>query len=954
MIGRYVLKSLGRHKMRTAIMVLALMFAATMLVILNNTIATSRRQIVDLIARAVGEQDITITRVDTSQDRFIDVARVSALLEAADPQVRAIYPRFQTEVEVARGTTSGKASLIARDPVHDELGTITMLEGAYDLSGDQVVILRDTADAYNLHVGDPIGLSYVMPVPRDVGQEQQENLSVNRASRWFTVSGIALQAGLGGGTTNGVLADVDTVEEWLGIPGRAERLVIVLDPRVYNALDVEHSVFYVRRIAERMRAALGEDADAYDFALEKAESLDGSDMAFSMMQTLVMVYGFLSMGVVGLLVYSLINANVEDRRRDLAFMRILGARQRDLFALVLIEVLIVGAIGVGLGTLAGQSISTLVIDRVLGSLIANLIDSEGGGIGMPVMGQVSLTISPWSLFSTALVAGVVLLLSALAPAIKAARTKVRYAIDPGSADNLQIEDLAVLRERHYNWNITLAGFVLTVMWGLTFLGQNFLYAQSNESVLGAFLFGGMVLLILGVSLLFFTLTIPFERLALALFGLIAPRLAFFASRNVQRAKQRNTVIALMIVFSATLPTFLGTTAALTVANFDVSLRQSTGAPVECEVWGGMYYFGFFSREENAEYLRPDFIDRFTAVQSVGPAVGLTYPFQANAHNLVTLRQANLSVYGITRSPLGIIYPDLTNIPDGEAAFQRILSEPDAILLSAGFAEYMDVQVGDVVVLEGKGLDHQVQMHVAGLIERMAGFRQIGRDEQYIRWGGSPAFVSMDTFLRLSTDPNQEQICIDGVCSAAERDKPVIQRIWAGMDPAADSQRVTKDLREALSDRNDVGITITEEEVRVSRQGFQTMRVVLLVLTVLSLITSVLGVFSVVFVTVHTRRMEIGMLKAIGITGWQLVGSFAIESMTMTISATLAGATAGTGLGYMFYASNNMMQNVPTIPAFDTLTVSFVLVMVIIASLVSAVIASRSIVRQRVTQIMRGV
>ena len=36
-----------------------------------------------------------------------------------------------------------------------------------------------------------------------------------------------------------------------------------------------------------------------------------------------------------------------------------------------------------------------------------------------------------------------------------------------------------------------------------------------------------------------------------------------------RAKRRNTVIALMIVFSATLPTFLGTTAALTESNFDV-------------------------------------------------------------------------------------------------------------------------------------------------------------------------------------------------------------------------------------------------------------------------------------------------------------------------------------------------------------------------------------------------
>ncbi len=66
MITRYVLKGFKRHKMRTAIMILALAFVATMLVVLNNTIATSRRQVVDLVAREVGEHDIALRRIDTA------------------------------------------------------------------------------------------------------------------------------------------------------------------------------------------------------------------------------------------------------------------------------------------------------------------------------------------------------------------------------------------------------------------------------------------------------------------------------------------------------------------------------------------------------------------------------------------------------------------------------------------------------------------------------------------------------------------------------------------------------------------------------------------------------------------------------------------------------------------------------------------------------------------------
>jgi ABC-type antimicrobial peptide transport system permease subunit len=792
-------------------------------------------------------------------------------------------------------------------------------------------------------------------MPRETGKEQVENISVNRVTRRFRIAGIALQDGLGGDISNGVLVHVDTVQEWIDMPGRAERLIIVLDPGVYNTLDVERSVFRVRRIAEQLQAAMGPLAQEYDYIIDKAESLDGSDIAFSMVQTMVMVYGILSMGVVGLLVYSLINANVDDRRRDLAFLRILGAQRRNLFALVLIEVFIVGAIGIGLGTLGGQALSTFLVDRVVSSLVISLMDNNGGLGGAPALSAVDFTISPWSLVSTAAIAGTVLLLSAIAPARKAANTKIRYAIDPGSADNLQVEDLAALRERKYNWNITISGIVLTIMWGLIFVGQNFLFAQGDPSILGAFMFGGMALLVLGVSLLFFTLTVPFERLSLAIFELFSSKLTFFASRNVTRAKRRNTVIALMIVFSATLPTFLGTTAALTEANFDVSTRQRTGSDINAEVRRGGFFFQFFNTEDDTEYLYPSFLPRFTAVEGVGPAIGLTYTYRANTRNKVKLRDTSVSAQGLTASPLSVTFPDLTTmVGDGEAAFQRMFDEPDAVILTAGFAEHMDLQIGDTLIVQGQGLDHEVEMHIVGLVERMSGYWTIGRNQRFVRWGASPAFVSMDTFIRLTNDPNTDSVCIDGWCSESELDKPIIQRILARMDPASDPQVVVKELRKTLSDRNDVRIEVTAEEVRVAQQGFQTTRIVLLVLTVLSLVTSVLGVFSVIYVTVQTRRLEIGMLKAVGITGWQLVGTFAIESLAMTISSTLAGTTAGTGLGYVFYWSNNAMQNIPTLPAFDWITVGFVLVMVVIASLVSAMIASRGIVKKRVTAIIRGV
>ena len=76
---------------------------------------------------------------------------------------------------------------------------------------------------------------------------------------------------------------------------------------------------------------------------------------------------------------------------------------------------------------------------------------------------------------------------------------------------------------------------------------------------------------------------------------------------------------------------------------------------------------------------------------------------------------------------------------------------------------------------------------------------------------------------------------------------------------------------------------------------------------------------------------------------------------LTVSATLAGATAGTALGYVFYLTLNLMRLLPMPPhlTFDWLTTLVILVVVILASLISAALAARGVVRSKVTEILRG-
>ena len=70
------------------------------------------------------------------------------------------------------------------------------------------------------------------------------------------------------------------------------------------------------------------------------------------------------------------------------------------------------------------------------------------------------------------------------------------------------------------------------------------------------------------------------------------------------------------------------------------------------------------------------------------------------------------------------------------------------------------------------------------------------------------------------------------------------------------------------------------------------RVFLLILTVISFTTAVFGVFAVIYVTIYARRLEIGMMKAMGMRRRELTGMLIVEAITMTLGAALAGLLPG--------------------------------------------------------------
>jgi ABC-type antimicrobial peptide transport system permease subunit len=937
------------------------------LVALNATIDTYERFYVATISNAAGDYDLVITKGETEADLLID-EQIIPTIQSIIRDVKRVVPRIQgvVDIDVERPPTAvvddpplngngtggpihGSTQFIALNRDIDDLGDFEVMSGTINLDPGYAVVLQETADTFDLEPGDTFEIGYALPIPRQKGIESAANTSTRRAKTRLTVSAIVLQRGVTGQENNdGVLIDLDYAQAWLGLSGLAERIVIAFDESIYSDNDPQAAAFEARFLAEKIQDVLG---DSYEYDLPRATILSNTFEAFIFFQALVSIYGILSLSVVGLLVRTMVMTNVREQTRDLALFRIMGAPRRYLFTIVAVEVATLGVIGIGLGTIGGQVLTnTVIVPLIAEQAMVPLAD-------IPLVTSKALLLS-------VLTATVVMVISAYAPARRAAGTKIMYAINPGVAEGLGLDDLAKLRERRVSIKIFWGGLVTLFYPALIFFVFPLAFTFGVLWLQATLIFGSLLLLIVGTSLLFFPITLPMERLLIGLIGLVARRAGYFAQRNIIRGQNRNTLISLMIVISATLPTFFATTLAIETANTSTDRRLSNGTPLVIRKSGAVQVqTGHGSGPPNDDP-PAEVKNRFTqellhdlrADGTLGPNVAVTHRFDTGIRDGVGLRNVGVRVYGLDDNLANITYEEGVEwIAGGPESFAQLQLDPNAIIISQGLSEFFERGVADDLHLFGEGLDHVRVMHVVGILGRFPGFDGFTSKRTRAEEGRTSLFLNETAFRELTRDP------LDGPYDPTY---PITERVMAAPSlrsglfdlPEEVGQvaivAVAANIRKVYGLTEGISVRSTPEDIETDQANARQLQVIILILTNISFMLAIFGVFVVTYISVYTRRSEIFMLKAIGDSNRHLFGMFLSEALVMTLSATLTGIVAGVILGYVFRYSNAFRSETPTVPAFDTLVTSAMLTLMILAALLSTLLATWGYLRRKAIEIMR--
>jgi putative ABC transport system permease protein len=457
----FALKGLATRKLRAALTAVAIVLGVAMIsggYVLTDTINAAFNTIFD---QSYKNADVVISGkaaftnnngngVDTPTFPESLLAKVKALPDVAfaagdvgDQQTQLVDPRSNKAI------SSGGAPNFATgvDPHGDQrFNPLALTAGHWPEGSHEIAIDSGTAKKKHFALGDTIGVTS------------------RGAEHLFRIAGIVKFSSVSsiGGATISVF-DVPTAQRLFDKVGRLDFI------RVQSKSGVPAS-----KLLTEIRPVLPPTAQARDAAAQAKEDKKDVTGFLKVIQYALVAFGGIALFVGSFVIANTLSITIVQRVREFATLRTLGATRRQILRSVVLEALVIGALGSVTGLFLGLGIA-----KLLNWLMSSL------GIDLPQTGTVFAT---RTIVVSLVVGTVVTLLASLRPARRATRVPPIAAVREGF----------VLEPGRFARFRTLFGVLVTVLGiGLLSLGL-----FTHGASVGQHLFElavGLLLLFAGVA-----------------------------------------------------------------------------------------------------------------------------------------------------------------------------------------------------------------------------------------------------------------------------------------------------------------------------------------------------------------------------------------------------------------------------------------------------------------------
>ena len=549
----YVWRNLGRRRARTLLGALGIFLTLGLLTAIQIGLDSVSISSIDLVALQAGKADILITQPGGepfNPTSFGPQWVIDKLKE--DPHLLGLSPRLQGIIQVGSGDVRHYAVLVGIEVARERELDLSGLLPDPVLDDATCAVSKSLADKLSVKTGASLNLNSPITFNDStlrLGTVLERQLILPQQLRDY------------------VVVSLGAARKLLGEPSRVHTLAGAFrDPHAYyDARDLHSSVLHLKDSGAAIAAALGMK---YDVRLPKAAAITAFQNITSPLRAIFGVFALLALTITGLLIYSLISVAVEERIREFAILRTLGARRRHIFQMVLSESLMLCFLGVIPGVFAG-----VVFAKVVIALVGLAMSSKGA--------RIALEVAPGTLWLT-MGAGVLLLIgSALVPAFHATRWRIVDALDPSRRGQISAPPP---RDGHVNRPLVLTGLVLSSLSVLVFFVLPNAFLSGNPSLIGTVILSLLLSILLGFTLMMVGVLPFLQRLLLLAVGWAFEPATELVGRNLDRHRRRHTTTALLFTLSVSLVIFIASLVALFSRTALALVEHTHGA--DLRIFGG--------------------------------------------------------------------------------------------------------------------------------------------------------------------------------------------------------------------------------------------------------------------------------------------------------------------------------------------------------------------------------